>query len=63
VNDILKCGEIRKFKYSFLDSNRKLVVKIVKGRIYHNINNMWWVIQSKYKLNNVANFEILEKVN
>ena len=54
VGDKLKCGEIRKFK----DYNGK----ISKGKIYHNINNMWWIIKSKYKYRNIGSFNILEKV-
>lgn len=54
VGDTLKCGEIRKFKdYSG---------KIKKGKIYHKINNMWWVIISKYVYSNIASFNIMEKV-
>lgn len=54
VDDILKCGQKRKFK--------GWDEKIHIGVIYHNINNMWWVITSKYKFTNIASFNILELV-
>lgn len=54
VDDILKCGQTRKFK--------GWDEKIHTGVIYHNINNMWWVITSKYKYTNIASFNILELV-
>lgn len=55
VNDTIKCGEIRKFK-DYSD-------KIRKGKVYHNINNMWWIVTSKYKFYNIASFNILEKIS
>ena len=54
VKDSIRCGQLRKFK----DHNGK----IKRGRVYHNINNMWWVVQSKFKHSNIAMFNILEEV-
>jgi len=54
VSDILKCGQTRRF----FGWDKKMH----KGVIYHNINNMWWIITSKYKYTNVACFEIFEEV-
>lgn len=30
--------------------------RLQKGIIYHNINNMWWVILNKYEFRNIASF-------
>lgn len=29
-----------------------------RGKTYHNINNMWWVITDKYTIQNIASFEL-----
>jgi hypothetical protein len=51
--DILHCGETRRIrKYN---TSQDFI-----GIIYYNLNNMWWVIESKYRYHNVANFEIFE---
>lgn len=31
-----------------------------RGRVYHNINNMYWVITDKYTVRNIADFELFE---
>lgn len=54
IGDILKCGQNRKFRG--WDGKNHI------GIIYHNINNMWWIITSKYKFTNIASFNILELV-
>lgn len=33
---------------------------LCRGKIYHNINNMWWVIVDKYRVRNVASFELFD---
>lgn len=33
---------------------------LFRGRIYHNLNNMWWVIVDKYTVRNVASFELFD---
>ena len=33
---------------------------LYRGRIYHNINNMWWVIVDKYTVRNVAAFDLFD---
>lgn len=33
---------------------------LYRGRIYHNINNMWWVIVDKYTVRNIAAFELFD---
>jgi len=33
---------------------------LYRGRIYHNINNMWWVIINKTEFHNVADFELFD---
>lgn len=34
--------------------------KFGKGKIYHNINNMWWVIPSLYERRNIAAFHFFD---
>lgn len=33
---------------------------LYRGRIYHNINNMWWVIMDKYTVINIAAFDLFD---
>lgn len=33
---------------------------LYRGRIYHNINNMWWVIVDKYTVRNIAAFDLFD---
>ena len=33
---------------------------LYRGRVYHNINNMWWVIVDKYTVRNVAAFDLFD---
>ena len=35
--------------------------KIKRGKIYHNINNMWWVILSEYERLNIASFNFFDE--
>ena len=48
----LRNGEIKYFRY--YDGYLR------RGRIYHNINNMWWVIANKMEVRNVACFELFD---
>lgn len=34
--------------------------RLQRGKIYHNINNMWWVILNDTEYDNVADFELFE---
>jgi hypothetical protein len=54
VGDMLTCGEVRRY--------RDWRGRIRRGKVHHNINNMWWVVRSKYEWDNIASFDILEKV-
>lgn len=33
---------------------------LCRGRVYHNINNMWWVIADRFTVRNVASFELFD---
>lgn len=33
---------------------------LFRGRVYHNCNNMWWVIVDKFTVTNIANFELFD---
>ena len=50
--NVLFNGQIK----SFADYHSK----IRRGRIYHNINNMWWVITSEYERFNIASFDLFD---
>lgn len=45
-------GEIKYFR----DWNGRLV----RGKVYHNINNMWWVIINSTEIRNIADFELFD---
>lgn len=36
---------------------------IRRGRVYHNLNNMWYVIQDKFTVRNIASFELFDFTN
>lgn len=46
------CGETKYFR----NSNGYLQ----RGVVYHNINNMWWVIYGPYSLTNIACFHLFD---
>ena len=48
----LRNGEIKYF--------RNYNGYLFRGRIYHNLNNMWWVIVDKYTVRNIASFELFD---
>ncbi|MCM3239077.1 hypothetical protein M3589_15240 [Heyndrickxia oleronia] len=48
----IRNGEVKYFR----DSKGRLQ----KGIVYHNINNMWWVILHEYKYSNLADFELFD---
>lgn len=51
-NLVLHNGDIKYFR------NHKGY--LCRGRIYHNINNMWWVIVDRFTVQNVACFELFD---
>ena len=34
--------------------------RLYRGRVYHNTNNMWWVILDRFTVRNVASFELFD---
>lgn len=34
--------------------------RLYRGRVYHNINNMWWVILDRFTVRSVASFELFD---
>lgn len=34
--------------------------RLMRGKVYHNINNMWWVIVNSTKRTNVASFDLFD---
>lgn len=48
----LFCGQIKYYR----DHKGYLA----RGKIYHNINNMWWMILNKQQIQNVADFELFD---
>lgn len=51
----IKCGEI---KY-FYSHDRY----IHRGVVYHNCNNMWWVVENETNLRNISSFELFDRTN
>ena len=45
-------GEIKYFR----DSKGRLM----RGQVYHNINNMWWVVINKFQFKNIASFQLFD---
>ncbi|TCL39995.1 hypothetical protein EV210_101195 [Anaerospora hongkongensis] len=44
-------GQVKYFRYRG---------RLMRGIVYHNINNMWWVIINKFKYTNEADFELFD---
>jgi len=34
--------------------------RLVRGKVYHNINNMWWVLLNAFEYTNVADFQLFD---
>ena len=34
--------------------------RLARGQVYHNINNMWWVVLNETAYNNVACFDLFD---
>lgn len=48
----IECGQTKYFRHW----NGRLY----RGQVWHNINNMWWVIINKYNFTNIASFELFD---
>lgn len=48
----IECGQIKYYR----DYNGRLC----KGKVYHNINNMWWVLAGKFDYKNIAAFKLFD---
>lgn len=51
----IKCGELKYF-YGY-DGY------LHRGIVYHNLNNMWWVIENDIDLSNRASYELFDRTN
>lgn len=73
VDDIVNCVRKDEGSYNTLDKNKKQIIsgeikyfrdsrtgRLMYGKAYHNINNMWWVILDKFKYTNIACFELFD---
>ena len=69
-------GTTCKESYNNTDKNKKIIYngdvkyfrdfstgRWFKGVVYHNINNMWWVIINNTKRTNISSFELFDKVD
>jgi len=54
--NIIHNGEVKYFRCSISG-------RLMRGKVYHNINNMWWVIVNKYNYRNIADFELFDVHN
>lgn len=50
---IIYNGEIKYFRDRYTG-------RLQRGKVYHHINNMWWVISNDTKVTNVADFEFFD---
>lgn len=51
----IKCGDLKYF-YSY-DGY------LHRGIVYHNLNNMWWVIENDITLRNIASFDLFDRTD
>lgn len=66
--DGLTCEE----SYNHTDRDKKIIYngqikyfrhwngRLMRGKVYHNINNTWWVILDRHKYTNMADFELFD---
>lgn len=50
---LIKCGQVKYFRCFYTG-------RLNRGVVYHNINNMWWVIVNKFYYRNLASFELFD---
>lgn len=66
-------GQTPEYSYNNTDRDKKTIYngqvkyfrdwctgRLMRGTVYHNINNMWWVILHKTKFTNMAAFELFD---
>ncbi|MHC1722522.1 MAG: hypothetical protein AB9836_04870 [Aminipila sp.] len=65
-------GTTEKESYNILDRDKKAIKNgqikyfrdlkgyLNRGKVYHNINNMWWVMVNDIKVTNIASFELFD---
>jgi hypothetical protein len=49
----IECGQIKYFR-------DYRTGRLFRGRVYHNLNNMWWVLINKYSYTNMASWELFD---
>lgn len=65
-------GTTCEYSYNNTDANGKTIYngqvkyfrdwhgRLARGTVYHNINNMWWVILHKFDYTNIADFQLFD---
>jgi hypothetical protein len=65
-------GQTCEGSYNHTDRDKKVIYngqikyfrhwngRLMRGKVYHNINNMWGVILNAYEYTNIANFELFD---
>ncbi|MGJ0848282.1 hypothetical protein ACR77J_16445 [Tissierella praeacuta] len=65
-------GTTCEYSYNNIDRDKKTIYngqikyfrdwsgRLVRGKVYHNINNMWWVILNDTEYTNVADFQLFD---
>lgn len=65
-------GTTNKYSFNNADRDKKTIFngqikyfrdysgRLQRGKVYHNINNMWWLILNKNKYNNIASFHLFD---
>lgn len=66
-------GDTPEYNYNNTDRDKKTIYngqvkyfrdrrtgRLMRGIVYHNINNMWWVILNTYEYTNIADFQLFD---
>lgn len=53
-NKYIKNGDIKYFQ------SKRNCGCLMRGKVYHNVDNMWWVILNKYNVKSIGNIELFD---
>ncbi|MEN6325826.1 MAG: hypothetical protein ABFD18_06430 [Syntrophomonas sp.] len=65
-------GQTDSYSFNNTDLNNKTIYngqvkyfrdhkgRLMRGKVYHNINNMWWIILNNFAYTNIADFELFD---
>ena len=50
---LIRNGEVKYYRDQFTG-------RLSRGKVYHNINNMWWILHNKHSCTNIASFRLFD---